>query len=238
MVVGWCRMSTSASKKRLATGLADGWASTMPLRTEERFSLCPCGSLMANDALCPAHTSLTGRRLVWMDLIVAGWKAPSGSGPSSRLSPCDTRPAKQVPATTVPTPDTMKESSMWNSAGSERCDAHSALLGSRCRKVRRKSRPSPETLETRKMGTTRPEGSALTAVITSEAVRTTMGILLAPGDLRMELSVLTVRLRMWSGAMSTLVTTTNTGILRASAIPRCSFVIRCTPMLAPSASSA
>ena len=59
------------------------------------------------------------------------------------------------------------------------------------------------------------------------------GIFLHPGDLSILLSSLIVSWSTLGGHMSTLVTTTNTGTVRASANPRCSFVIPMTPALAP-----
>ena len=49
-----------------------------------------------------------------------------------------------------------------------------------------------------------------------------MGILRAPGDLRMRVSWVMVCSRIWGGQMSILVITTITGTFRARAIPKCS----------------
>lgn len=68
---------------------------------------------------------------------------------------------------------------------------------------------------------------------TSSWFCTRMGIFLQPGDLRIRCSILRVSWRTLLGHMSIFVTTTNTGTLRASASPKCSFVIPITPALAP-----
>jgi len=60
-----------------------------------------------------------------------------------------------------------------------------------------------------------------------------MGNLLKPGDLKIFLIVSNVFKRISGGLMSIFVTTTKNGIFKIRAIPRCSQVIRDTPMLAP-----
>ena len=59
-------------------------------------------------------------------------------------------------------------------------------------------------------------------VMTSSSPCTMTGILRQPGDLRTRASSFMVSCRTLGGHMSILVTTTNTGTLRARASPRCS----------------
>ena len=49
-----------------------------------------------------------------------------------------------------------------------------------------------------------------------------IGILRAPGDLRIRVSWVMVCSRIWGGQMSILVITTITGTFKARAIPKCS----------------
>lgn len=58
------------------------------------------------------------------------------------------------------------------------------------------------------------------------------GIFFAPGDLRILVSCVTVCCKIFGGQMSILVMTTITGTLRARAMPRCSFDIPISPLLA------
>lgn len=62
---------------------------------------------------------------------------------------------------------------------------------------------------------------------------TRTGIFLQPGDLSTLCIIFSVSARTFSGHMSILVITTNTGTLSANASPRCSLVIPITPALAP-----
>ena len=77
------------------------------------------------------------------------------------------------------------------------------------------------------------EEKLVAEVMTSSCPWTTTGIFLQPGDLRIRFSSFIVSWRTFGGHMSILVTTTNTGTLRAKAKPRCSLVIPITPALAP-----
>ena len=63
-------------------------------------------------------------------------------------------------------------------------------------------------------------------VMTSSGDWTKTGILRQPGDLRTLISSFMVSWSTLGGHMSILVTTTNTGTLRARARPRCSVDIR------------
>ena len=58
---------------------------------------------------------------------------------------------------------------------------------------------------------------------------TRKGRFLTPGRLRMAVSCCRLWRRMWSGQMSTFVTTKNTGTLSDSATPRCSLHMPTTP---------
>ena len=66
------------------------------------------------------------------------------------------------------------------------------------------------------------EEKLVAEVMTSSCVDTITGILRQPGDFSILTSNFMVSCRMLAGHMSILVTTTNTGTLRASAKPRCS----------------
>ncbi len=72
------------------------------------------------------------------------------------------------------------------------------------------------------MGQMRWETNWEAVSIVSAWVWMKMGILRAPGDLRMRVSWVIVCARIWGGQMSILVMTTMTGTLRARAMPRCS----------------
>mmetsp|Transcript_11220 Transcript_11220/g.28370 ORF Transcript_11220/g.28370 Transcript_11220/m.28370 type:complete len:226 (+) Transcript_11220:680-1357(+) len=207
--------------------------STIPLRIAFFLTF-----LRASAADCPATTDPTGVRLKWMDLMVTGVNFPTESGPSARVEPVVISPAEVMPETQQPTPGTVKASSTWNSTGRRRSADQSTRGGRLARKRRRMSRPSPETLEILKTGARRPSDvaifSAHSAACASDLTPT--GILRAPGDLRSFAMFSMVCLRMSGGAMSTFVTTTKMGRRSATAMARCSLVMRRTPMFAPTTS--
>mmetsp|Transcript_13862 Transcript_13862/g.32138 ORF Transcript_13862/g.32138 Transcript_13862/m.32138 type:complete len:245 (+) Transcript_13862:610-1344(+) len=189
--------------------------------------------LTAKVALCPAHALATGRRLFMMLLICTGTNLPRESGPMTRLLRTVISPRSIVPATTAPTPVTWKVSSTWNSPG-EPGASGSVLGGRRLRSMRTRLRSAPVTELVRKMGATRWSlESEREAESTSPSLRTTRGILRTPGERRILERSSMVCWRMLGGHMSTLVTTNSRGSLRARATPRCSRVMRSTPMLAP-----
>ncbi len=88
------------------------------------------------------------------------------------------------------------------------------------------------TLETWKTGQMRWLTNWVAVLTASSRVRMKTGILRAPGLLRMRVICVTVCSRMWGGQMSILVTTTMTGTLSASAMPRCSLLMPISPLLA------
>lgn len=90
------------------------------------------------------------------------------------------------------------------------------------RNVRTRSKDSPVTFETWKMGQMRCETNWVAVSMVSFLFLMKMGILRAPGDLRIRVSWVIVCSRIWGGQMSILVITTMTGTLSARAMPRCS----------------
>mmetsp|Transcript_20292 Transcript_20292/g.60539 ORF Transcript_20292/g.60539 Transcript_20292/m.60539 type:complete len:264 (-) Transcript_20292:931-1722(-) len=243
MVVGWCSTKTSAANARAARGLSSGSTRTMPLRIMAflrlRSSLgAPAQGLTAKDADWPARTSSTATDLVWMPLTCTRRKAPVVSGPSMSTGPWPAltamAPFRTVPATTTPTPGTWKTSSMQNSAFSSLLVTHSRRAGSALRKRRSSGRPSPVTLDTWKMGTSEPPAASWRAHERQPAAsRISYGIFLTCLLRRSVRRPSKVWRRTFSGARSTLVTSTKKGRRRASSSPRCSFVMRWTPAFAP-----
>lgn len=146
-------------------------------------------------------------------------------------------PAVIVPETTVPIPVIMKDSSICSWAGLLSFFSQCGRVGSRFRKVCSIARPSPETFDTRKIGTDLLWTTFFAATTTSSIDCTMVGILRpAPLDLRILEMVAIVSSSTCGGAISILVTTTKAGSARLTAMPRCSLVMRVTPMLPPSSS--
>mmetsp|Transcript_28154 Transcript_28154/g.57672 ORF Transcript_28154/g.57672 Transcript_28154/m.57672 type:complete len:211 (-) Transcript_28154:915-1547(-) len=204
--------------------------STMPLRICPRFTF-----LSASVTDCPARAPVTGRDLFMMLLSCTGTKAPWESGPRTKFVLSDTLPRINVPPTTAPTPVTVNVSSMWNCAGSLLFwQSSSFWAGTRLSQRWRSGRFSPVVLLTLKIGAIRaPFPIAFAAETTSASFCTRRGMRRMPGDLMMRISSLRVFCSTCWGHMSIFVTTKKVAHLRASATPRCSRVIRCTPMFAP-----
>ena len=95
--------------------------------------------------------------------------------------------------------------------------------------------PSPVTFEIENIGQTTLSGIAfaMTEMSSFSSVETTIGFLPAYGEESIFCNVAIVSSRTFLGAISILVTTTNSGTPRASDIPKCSLVILLTPILAP-----
>mmetsp|Transcript_25979 Transcript_25979/g.68170 ORF Transcript_25979/g.68170 Transcript_25979/m.68170 type:complete len:378 (+) Transcript_25979:517-1650(+) len=187
--------------------------------------------LSANDAACPPRTSFTGIRLLWIPLKATCWKFPTLSGPSSMVSAAVMVPHTVVPDTTVPTPGTENVSSIWNTAGAS---VFAGLAGrSRFMNDLSRSRFSPVTFDTWKIGHSRCPRKFFEASITSSSLFTSSGILRHPADLRIFWSSLRVAASTFGGHMSILVITTNTGLPSANVRPRCSLVIPMMPAFEP-----
>lgn len=90
------------------------------------------------------------------------------------------------------------------------------------RNSRTRSRDWPVTFETWKTGQMRWEMNCVAVEMQSARLLTKIGILRAPGDLRILVSCVIVCWRIWGGQMSILVITTRTGTFKARAMPRCS----------------
>jgi len=95
------------------------------------------------------------------------------------------------------------------------------------------SRPYPVTLDIEKMGQVWLLGMALAAISMSELSIMMLTYLPACLDSIIFVKVVIVSSKTYFGAISTLVTTIKTGIPKAREIPRCSRVMRLTPMFAP-----
>lgn len=104
----------------------------------------------------PVRRDVAGTRMWWMDLTATGLKAPVLSGPSCSVWPALTTPLTRVPATTVPTPGTLKYWSMRNSTRPSVCADQHLRAGRRLTKLWSMSICSPVTLDTLKMGATKP----------------------------------------------------------------------------------
>lgn len=107
MVVGWWSTKISPSNSQQAWGFNVGETMTIPLRICDRLIF-----LRAKLAVCPALTSFTAMRFLWMLLTAIAWKWPNGSGPSIKVSFSLMTPFRVVPETTVPTPGTEYVSSI------------------------------------------------------------------------------------------------------------------------------
>mmetsp|Transcript_11832 Transcript_11832/g.43248 ORF Transcript_11832/g.43248 Transcript_11832/m.43248 type:complete len:218 (+) Transcript_11832:576-1229(+) len=184
----------------------------------------------------PAQASLTATRLVKTDFARTSLKAPVLSGPRSNGWLLLIVPESIVPATTVPTPVTMKLSSNWHLTG-DFTVSHPLREGRQFRNCRSKSKFLPDTQETKKIGATFSAEIDFAHVNRSSLLRTKYGSFRTPGRLSSFMTEDTVCFRICSLHASILVMTTNTGTFKASVIPKCSLVIPTIPPLLPSTTS-
>lgn len=133
--------------------------------------------------------------------------------------------------TTVPTPGTEYVSSIWNSAGN--FSMPPIRVVSKFRNIFNRSKLSPVTFDTWKIGHKRCDTKFVALSTTSSDVRTITGTLRHPCDFNTLHSNFKLSCRIFGGHISILVTTTNTGTDNASANPKCSFVIPTMPAFAP-----
>mmetsp|Transcript_82679 Transcript_82679/g.246567 ORF Transcript_82679/g.246567 Transcript_82679/m.246567 type:complete len:265 (-) Transcript_82679:636-1430(-) len=230
MVVAWCRITTSARNSHVALGWAAASTKTIPLRKLDFFSVSFFTSERSANPQCwPLSASSDGTRLQWIVFTSTGLNWLLLSGPRSSCWFGRTEPALRSPATTRPTPFTVKTPSMWNSTGAlggRKRPLSRRREGTRCRNDRRRGRPSPETLETWKIGhalsATRPSAASWR----SPSPLTRTGCLRTALDLTMLRNSVMFSSYTFAGAMSIFVTTNMNGMRRARAIPRCSRDIR------------
>mmetsp|Transcript_7959 Transcript_7959/g.15966 ORF Transcript_7959/g.15966 Transcript_7959/m.15966 type:complete len:239 (-) Transcript_7959:715-1431(-) len=233
MVVCECSTSTSQENRLVAVGGGVPSISTMPLRIPKRRTCSLVLERTTKAPVWPGSKACTGVLMWCMLLTVTGLNLPWLFGPIISTWLSNTTPRIRVPATTSPTPGTLKYWSMRNSGGSASSCAHLRLAGIKLKNCRSSGSPVPSTDEMVKMGVIADLPNPDAATTKSSRVRTAYGCLRAPGSFSSLSSCLMVSFITGSGHKSTLVITTKRGTLSAMAMPTCSLVIRVTPWLAP-----